>query len=92
MGMFDNLEFEEQPPELPEKNWWQTKDFDCVMDSYLVTKDGNLLRRGEPVNFHGMVYIIGGEAFDYPRFSLKFTDGKLMEITPISEASYRLTE
>lgn len=43
MGMFDNIKVEFELPILW-NNDWQTKDLDCSLDYYLITKDKKLIR------------------------------------------------
>jgi hypothetical protein len=44
MGMFDDLkcEYPLPDPEVQDK-WFQTKDFNCHMDKYTITKEGRLI-------------------------------------------------
>jgi hypothetical protein len=87
MGMFDNITCEHallgEPK--PKTNLFQTKDFDCLMDHYTITEDGQLLKDGAEVQFHGSVsfytYTDDDMWFEY---EAKFTDGCLVEIRPIS--------
>jgi hypothetical protein len=55
MGMFDHITCEHvllgEPK--PKTNFFQTKDFDCLMDHYTITEDGRLLKDGAEVQFHG---------------------------------------
>lgn len=87
MGMFDDITCERPlpgPTQPPYKSF-QTKDFDCLMDHYTITGDGTLTKDGVPVPFHGMVnfYTFTPEHMWF-EYNAKFTDGKLIEIQPVS--------
>lgn len=68
---------------------FQTKDFDCILDNYLITSHGRLLltNKGvnEDINYHGMLrfYTVvkspsgGGYHIEY---HAKFTEGHLVEV------------
>lgn len=68
---------------------FQTKDFDCALDQYLISSRGRLfIKNGlenEDTNYHGMMSFytsiwppIGGGYFI--EFHAKFTDGKLVQV------------
>jgi hypothetical protein len=87
MGMYDDITCEHVLPfePKPRGNSFQTKDFDRLMEHYTITKDGRLLKREVEVPFHGMLsfytYTDDNMWFEY---EAKFTDGRLIEIRPIS--------
>lgn len=53
MGMCDNItiEYELSVPNLP-KEGWQTKCFDCMSDTFILTSEGRLLQKIWAVNFY----------------------------------------
>jgi hypothetical protein len=87
MGMYDDVTCEHPLPgePKPKDNHFQTKDLDCLMDRYTITRDGRLLKKKAEVQFHGMLnfytYTDDDMWFEY---DAKFTDGRLIEIRPIS--------
>ena len=68
---------------------FQTKDLECVLDTYLISSHGRLIltsgQVNEDTNFHGRIIFYttvkkpfgGGYFIEY---HAKFTDGKLVEI------------
>jgi hypothetical protein len=68
---------------------FQTKDFDCILDNYLISSHGRLILTtglvNEDINYHGMLMFytvvrppMGGGYFI--EYRCKFTDGKLVEV------------
>ena len=68
---------------------FQTKDFDCVLDRYLITSHGRLFVTNaginEDTNYHGMLTFytvvrppLGGGY--YIEYHSKFSDGKIIEV------------
>jgi len=57
MGMYDDLTCEYALPGEPKPTDinFQTKDFDCLLDHYMITKDGRLTKKNSEVQFHGML-------------------------------------
>ena len=47
MGMYDYVKFEERPSDMLEVREWQTKEFDCQMETYTIKKDGRLIHGRE---------------------------------------------
>ena|SRR5690606_14733928 len=92
MGMFDSINCEvELPgePKPPANRWLQTKDFDCLLDTYTIRADGTLWkkefeeREQEQVNFHGLLNFYTYENDIWYEYNAKFTDGKLVAIEPV---------
>jgi hypothetical protein len=87
MGMYDDITCEHALPgePKPKDNSFQTKDLDCLMDHYTITRDGRLLKRKAEVQFHGMLsfytYTDDDMWFEY---EAKFADSRLIEMRPIS--------
>jgi hypothetical protein len=87
MGMYDDVTCEHALPgePKPKDNYFQTKDFDRLMDHYTITANGRLLKEKAEVQFHGMLnfytYTNDDMWFEY---EAKFADGRLIEIQPIS--------
>jgi len=51
MGMFDNLRCEYPLPDAAAQNFdFQTQSFDCLLDDYVITKEGRLVKRPNPVS------------------------------------------
>jgi hypothetical protein len=87
MGMFDDISCEQVLPAEPEPkdDYFQTKDFDRLMDHYTITVDGRLLKEKAEVQLHGVLnfytYTDDDMWFEY---EAEFTDGRLIQIRPIS--------
>jgi len=87
MGMFDDITCEYALPGEPKPKdiIFQTKDFDCLLDHYMITKDGRLTKENSQVQFHGALrfytYTDDDMWFEY---EANFADGRLIEIQPIS--------
>jgi hypothetical protein len=92
MGVFDEVTCEYALPEWPqgEQPRFQTKDLECLMQRYRITRDGRLLSvDGRDEEYHGYVGFYtsleragGHEWFAY---QAKFTDGRLVDIQRVSE-------
>lgn len=77
MGMFDNVIVEVPLPDGGSNEYiFQTKDLDCELHNYIITKDRKLVRDGEETDFHGWLYFYDGST----AYEAKFTDGALVEI------------
>jgi hypothetical protein len=87
MGMFDEVTCEYALPGEPKPKDinFQTKNFDCLLDHYMITKDGRLMKENSQVQFHGVLrfytYTDDDMWFEY---EANFADGRLIEIQPIS--------
>lgn len=88
MGMFDDITVNQPLPGEPKPPTccFQTKDFDCELAHYEITRDGRLLKEGADTGFHGWF-----EFHEYDTrthmwwsYKAKFTDGLLIEICPVS--------
>ena len=94
MGMFDDVTVEVPLPDGATLAGFQTKDFDCLLDTYTIRENGELWREtwlfgqehsSERVDFHGRFrfYTFSDEAnamTSWHEYEAKFTDGKLDEI------------
>lgn len=62
MGLFDDVKVEFPLPDPAYQDLdFQTKDFDCEMDTYLITADGKLIRNTAKVQLKNDEYVpIGG--------------------------------
>ena len=94
--MFDDVMCELPMPGDPQPKHliFQTKDFECYMDTYTIKSDGTLWRsrsegRDEQVPFHGLLdfYTFESDPKDQGRgpglwfqYEAKFTDGKCVGI------------
>ena len=105
MGMFDEIKVDYILPEhnniTPEIGAvYQTKDLDCLLDKYVLTDEGVLVRsywdkttqtlmpfgsnEEMAVFYHGCINIYNNTDRDgWIEYKLKFTDGKLVEVTPV---------
>ena len=92
MGMFDYVHCHHPLPEcaLPSETEFQTKDFDCCLEHYVIVADGRLLRcrsiAGELVDltgatdteYHGDIRFYGsGPTGERHEFIARFTHGRL---------------
>lgn len=95
MGMFDNVKCERVMPDGFDGRGriFQTKDFDCDLDTLEITEDGRLMLHPyaawgeeqsdapEELDFHGWFNFYGyGEDRVWHEYRAKFTDGRLVEI------------
>ena len=94
MGMFDTLVCKWQ---LPQKyaslqdNEFQTKQFECMLDNYIITKEGRLIRKAErnrvkrrvDTEYHGDLGIWTiNDTKEFQRITVRFTHGKVEGIIP----------
>jgi len=94
MGMFDDVRVEVPLPDGAILDGFQTKDFECLLDTYTIRSDGELWRdvwanseeeNCERVDFHGKFYFYtftdeGNAVNSWHEYEAKFTDGRLVEI------------
>ncbi len=81
MSMFDYVRCEVPLPDDWNARNLQTKDFDCDMVTYTITKDGRLMLDNQhDANFHGVVNFYGSEGLIWHEYNAKFTDGQLVGI------------
>jgi hypothetical protein len=88
MGMYDDIRCDAPLPDMGcpvTTRDFQTKDFDCVLDKFVITADGKLLHDGVRRRFHGMFnfYHYDTKIDTWWQYEAKFTDGCLVEITPV---------
>lgn len=75
MGMFDYFSTKEFPC-LPDMDW-QTKNFDCVLQTISLRQDGKLYNGLEPVDYTGTVFIYNlTEDNEYIEYALTFFFGE----------------
>jgi hypothetical protein len=89
MGMFDDIRCEMPLPEWPEGEvpYFQTKDMDCALDHYTITKEGRLILDGKDRQHHGFLnFYTSTKGGDWYEYNAKFTDGTIVEITGGKEA------
>lgn len=87
MGMFDDITCERPlpGPVKPPNQSFQTKDFDCYLDHYMITAEGTLVKDGAPIPFHGLLNFYTYTRDDWWfEYEAKFTDGQLVDINPVS--------
>ena len=91
MGMFDEVNFSYRMPDGFEPNGFQTKDLDCLMDIYTISKAGRLIldtvfeqveRPLGDMNFSGLLNVYATAYFTRMRheYDLEFNDGTLVAI------------
>ena len=106
MGMFDNLKWKFKLPkgnEDVQNEEFQTKDFECMLDLYIITKDRKLkcksLGKTKVIPYHGDIrfYTSTGNYEDkthkWHEFIARFSYGKLdyikrQIVKPIKQKSY----
>jgi len=104
MGMYDSVVCNAPLPTVEgaptPSNDFQTKDFHRALDLYTITAEGKLLfdsgwpgTDGEAcppkeITFHGILNFYTFEGDNWFEYNAKFTDGRLIEITPVEIYSY----
>jgi hypothetical protein len=97
MGMFDVVVFDMELPGFPFRGCrFQTKNLECCMDIYTVTKTGRLCMTGSDfleddatereavdMDFHGDLRLIAEDS--YEQYAVRFTHGTLEWIRPIAD-------
>ena len=89
MGLFDHLICKYPLPDKEiQHEEFQTKDFECCLDTYIINKDGTLMvqinkNKYRNIDFHGDIifYTSTGKhednSFKWYEYKGRFTDGKL---------------
>ncbi len=91
MGLFDTVRCEFPLPDPSHQELeFQTKDLDCLMDEYLITREGRLLRRGRlgsrglsrniewPFDREVRIYKLDPENDrEFIEYVVRFTDGRV---------------
>lgn len=86
MGMFDDIACFMPLPgaPIPQYPYFQTKDFDCVLDKYSIEIHGRLLKNGSPFDYTGIINFYTFEGGGKPgtmgrwfEYEAQFTDGWL---------------
>lgn len=75
MGMFDEVIWEGAPEEDKKDGPYQTKDFNCELDTYTITKDGELFHYGKKC-----AYFSGQFNFYPPDYTAVVIKGNVVEI------------
>ena len=57
MGLFDSLVVEYALPDVPDQADWQTKTFDCALETYKITADGKLIRERARYGDHEKIHL-----------------------------------
>lgn len=89
--MFDEVNFRYRMPDGFESNGFQTKNLDCLMDIYTISKAGRLIRDNVfeqverplgDMNFSGLlnVYDTAVLTRQWHEYALEFVDGTLVAI------------
>lgn len=83
MGMFDNVqvEFELEDCANPELENWQTKDFDCSLDTYVLTHSGHIVGPLGLMNYSGTFRIV---AYKQPAYEITYEQGILQSVEKIN--------
>ena len=94
MAMYDNVICDMPLPDgyTPDCQDFQTKFFDCELETYRITKDGKLIRYlfgrdleysdGDIVDFHGVFnfYDLNTKSKKWYEYDAKFLDGQCISI------------
>jgi hypothetical protein len=103
MGMFDyvrcelplpdglDLKHEYESRGFKEDKLFQTKDLDCLLDTYTITKDGRLKSSDEQdLNYDGwfVFYVLLPWEDDLRAYRVLFTDGQLEHLFVFDEYKY----
>lgn len=85
--MFDDIKCKYKLPHKEVQNeTFQTKDFECLLETYEITGDGHLKRGNKKIPYHGVVTFYTALNNDYKdeskwyEYEAKFTDGKLVTV------------
>jgi hypothetical protein len=106
MGLFDTIYCEYPLPEPGDQALrFQTKEFECLFDAYLITVEGRLIRKARGLGqgltrdvewpFHGDLRIYTSEPDDatetrrWVEYRVRFTHGRVEWIRPSEEAEVR---
>jgi len=98
MGLFDTVNCEYRMPNPAHQDLeFQTKDLECLLDRYVITRDGRLIRRGSELRglerdvewpFHGDLCIYAGDPENRERlveYVVRFTHGRVEWIRRLDE-------
>ncbi len=82
MGIFDEIKCEYllPNPEVQAKVFQTKSLLDMHFRRCFINKDGKLIADGVDLEFHGMVYMCTDHKQEFYEYSVKFTDGKVVEI------------
>jgi hypothetical protein len=98
VGMFDTLRFEYPLPDSRHQDLdFQTKDLECLLDNFTITRDGRLIRNvwragegftsGTEWPFHGDIrFYTSAEDKTWIEYVARFTHGHVEWIQPLEEA------
>lgn len=86
MGMFDNVlvEIELEDCLNPELETWQTKDFDCALDTYVLTHSGHLVGPNGIMDYSGSVNFYSYENNIWREYNATFEQGKLRAVEKVN--------
>ena len=92
MGMFDDVMCDVPLPD-GHKGAFQTKDLECTINRYRITKNKRLVRESQGIgggdgkldlNYHGILRFYGTDSNDeWHEYNAKFTDGECVEISSV---------
>lgn len=90
MGLFDDIEVDWPLPDGFDGKHFQTKDLECYMERYRITREGALerhRREGDTwtnEDFHGILNFYDyGPTGEWHEYNAKFTDGKVVGIEAV---------
>lgn len=86
MGMFDNVqvEFELEDCANPELENWQTKDFDCSLDTYVLTHSGHIVGPFGLMDYSGSVNFYSYENNVWFEYTATYEQGILQSVEKIN--------
>ena len=85
MGLLDEIKCEYllPNPEVQAENFQTKSLLDMRFSRCFISKDGKLIADGVDLEFHGIIYMCTYHKEDFYEYSVKFTDGKVVEIKPV---------
>jgi hypothetical protein len=86
MGMFDNVqvEFELEDCANPELENWQTKDFHCALDTYVLTHSGHIVGPDGLMDYSGSVNFYSYENNVWLEYTATYEQGILQSVEKIN--------
>ena len=87
MGMFDTIYcYYPLPGDVkPTKPDFQTKDLECFLEVYKISKEGFLTKNGLPYYLYGELNFYTSENGEWFEYKALFSDGKLIYIREVNE-------
>ena len=96
MGMFDDIKCKRVMPDGFDGEWFQSKDLECLLNTYEITDDGRLIQIGDcvdgkvdfptprEIDFQGWLRLYTlDKTGAWREYNVKFTDGRLCRIETV---------